>query len=53
MQGQKKSRKRLTMGWTVRGTNLGGGDIFRTRPDRPWYNGYRVLPGGKAAEARC
>ena len=32
----------------------GGG--FRTRPDRPWgpstlvYNGYRVVPGGKAAE---
>ena len=34
-----------------------GGDIFRTRPDRPWgppsllYNGYRVFPGGKVAEA--
>jgi hypothetical protein len=33
----------------------GGGEIFRTRPDRPWgppsllYNGYRVFPGGKAA----
>jgi len=32
-----------------------GGQIFRTRPDRPWdplsllYNGYRVFPGGKAA----
>jgi len=32
----------------------GGGEIFRTRPDRPWgppsllYNGYRVFPGGKA-----
>ena len=31
------------------------GEIFRTRPDRPWgppsllYNGYRVFPGGKAA----
>ena len=31
--------------------------IFRTRPDRPWgppsllYNGYRVLPWGKAAWA--
>ena len=30
----------------------GGGEIFRTCPDRPWgplnllYNGYRVLPGG-------
>ena len=35
-----------------------GGEIFRTRPDRPWgppsllYNGYRVFPGGKAAGAR-
>ena len=33
------------------------GEIFRTRPDRPWglpsllYNGYRVIPGGKAAGA--
>jgi len=32
-----------------------GGEIFRTRPDRPWgppsllYNGYRVFPRGKAA----
>jgi hypothetical protein len=38
-----------------------GGEIFRTRPDRPWgprnllYNGYWVFPGGKAAGAyrRC
>jgi hypothetical protein len=34
-----------------------GGEIFPTRPDRPWgpcsllYNGYRVFPGGKAAWA--
>ena len=34
-----------------------GGKIFGTRPDRPCgppsllYNGYRVIPGGKAAEA--
>ena len=34
-----------------------GGEIFRTRPDRPWgppsllYNGYRVFPEGKAAGA--
>jgi len=39
-------------GWTVRGSNPGGGEIFRTRPDRPWgpssllYNGNRVFPGG-------
>jgi hypothetical protein len=35
--------------------NLGWGEIFSTRPDRPWglpsllYNGYWVIPGGKAA----
>jgi hypothetical protein len=39
--------------------NPGGGEIFRTRPDRPWgppsllYNGCRVFPGGKAAGAWC
>jgi len=39
--------------WTVRGSNSGGGEIFRTCPDRPWglpnllCNGYRVFPGGK------
>ena len=45
-------------GLTVRGSNPGRGEIFRTRPDRPWgppssllYNGYRVFPGGKAAGA--
>jgi hypothetical protein len=33
------------------------GEIFRTRPDRPWgppnllYNGYGVFQGGKAAGA--
>jgi len=37
----------------VRRSNPGGGEIFRTCPDRPWgppsllYNGYRVFPGGK------
>jgi len=37
------------------GTESGGGEVFRTRPDRPWglpsllYNRYRVFPGGKAA----
>ena len=39
------------------GIDLGGGEIFSTRPDRPWdlpsllYNGYRVIPSGKAAGA--
>ena len=43
--------------WTVRGSNPAGGEIFSTRPDRPWglpsllYNGYRVIPGGKATGA--
>jgi len=26
----------LATGWTVRGSNPGGGEIFRTRPDRTW-----------------
>jgi hypothetical protein len=36
---------------TVRRSNPGGGEIFRTRPDLQWgppsllYNGYRVFPG--------
>ena len=47
-------------GWTARGSNAGGGENFRTRPDRHWgpstllYNGYRVsFPGVKAAGAWC
>ena len=45
--------------WTVRGSNPGGGEIFRTCPDRPWgppsllYNGYRVFPGGKVRPGRA
>ena len=48
-----QSVERLATGWTVRGSNPGGGEIFRTCPDRPLgppslvYNGYRVFPGGK------
>jgi hypothetical protein len=44
---------------TPPGSNPGGVEIFRTRPDRSWgppsllYNGYRVFPGGKAAGAWC
>jgi len=45
------------MGWTVRVSNLAGGDNGRTRPDRPQdlpsplYNGYRdSLPGGNWPE---
>jgi hypothetical protein len=49
---------RLPTGWTVRRSNHGGGEIFRTCPDRPWgphslmYNGYRVFPGGKVRRGR-
>jgi hypothetical protein len=43
-----QSVKRLTTGWTVRGSNLGRGEIFRTRPDRPWGPvGTGSLPGVK------
>jgi hypothetical protein len=48
-----QSVERLATAWTVRGSNTGGGEIFRTCPDRPWgpssllYSGYRVFPGGK------
>jgi hypothetical protein len=46
--GIAQSVQRLATGWRVRGSNPGGGEIFRTRPDPPWdphnllYNGYRV-----------
>jgi hypothetical protein len=40
-------------GWTVRGWNAGGGHRSRPAlvPPILLYSGYRVLPGGKAAEA--
>jgi hypothetical protein len=47
--GIAQSVQRLAM---VRGSNPGGSEIFRTRPDRAWgppsllYNGYRVFPWG-------
>jgi hypothetical protein len=47
--------QRLATGWKVRGSNPGGGEIFRICPERTWgpssllYNGYLVFPGGKAA----
>jgi hypothetical protein len=40
-----QSVQQLATGWTVRGSNPGGGENFRTSPDRPWgthgllYNG--------------
>jgi hypothetical protein len=41
----------MATGWTVRGSNPGGGEIFRNYPNRSWgppsllYNGYRMFPG--------
>ena len=41
------------MVWTVRGSNPGGGEIFRTCPHQTWgppsllYNGYWVFHSGK------
>jgi hypothetical protein len=49
---------RLATGWTVRGSNPGGGEIFRIYRNRPCgppnllYNGYRVFPGGKERPGR-
>jgi hypothetical protein len=52
--GIAQSVQQLATGWTVRGSNPGGSEIFRSHPDRPWgppnllYNGYRVsFPGVK------
>ena len=53
-----QSLQRLATGWTVRGSNSGEDEIFRTCPDRPWgppsllYNGYRVFPEGKQRPRR-
>ena len=50
---------RLATGSMVRGSNPGGGEIFRTPTDRTCgprnllYNGYWVFPGGKVAGAWC
>jgi hypothetical protein len=47
----------IATGWTVRGSNPGEGEIFRTGSDRPWgpptflCNGYWVFPGGQATGA--
>ena len=34
--GIAQSVYRLATGWTVRGSNPGGSEIFHSRPDRPW-----------------
>jgi hypothetical protein len=49
---------RLATGWTVRGSNAGWGEIFRTCPDRLCcpssllYNEYRFFPRGKERPRR-
>ena len=54
-----QSVQRLAMGWTVRRSSRGGGEIFHTHPDWPWgppslqYNGHRVFPGGSAVGTWC
>jgi hypothetical protein len=51
--GIAQSVQRLATGWSVRGSNPGRDEIFRTRPNRPWgsprllCNEYRVSPGAK------
>ena len=53
-----QSVQRLATGWTVRGPNPGGGEIFRTCPDRSWgppsllYKGYQVFLGDKERPGR-
>jgi hypothetical protein len=55
--GIAQSVQRLATVSTVRGSNPGGGEIFRTCPHPLWgphslpYNEYRVFPGGKSTEA--
>jgi hypothetical protein len=50
------SYHRLATGWTVRGSNPGGGEICRTCPDRPWgppsllYNGTGSFAGVKSGQ---
>jgi len=56
--GLYKRDQQLAKGWTVRESNPGRGEIFRTCPDRPWgppsllYNEYRIFPGGKKRSGR-
>jgi hypothetical protein len=35
LAGIAQSVQRLARGWTVRGSNPGGGEVFLTGPDRP------------------
>jgi len=52
------SGNEIATDWKVLGSNAGGRDILRIRPDRPWgppsllYDGYYIFPGGNAG-GRC
>ena len=52
--GGRRERSRYSdfpTGWTVRGSNSGGGEIFRTCPERPWGLPSLLYNGGKTAWA--
>jgi hypothetical protein len=59
IQRTAQSIQQLTTCCAVRGSNPGGGEIFRTHPDWPWgppsllYNGYWVFSWGKAGGVWC
>jgi hypothetical protein len=44
-----RSVQRLATGWTVRGSNPGGGEIFRTRPHRVWGPHYLLYKMGNGS----
>jgi len=56
--GIAQTVQRFVTGWTVRGSNVSGREIFHTRPDRPQgspsflHIGYRAILEGKVAVAR-
>ena len=56
--GKSKVNFKINLSLCVRGSNSGGGEIFRTCPDRPCgpnslpYNGYWGFPGGKERPGR-
>jgi hypothetical protein len=43
--GQLSQYSDYAMGWTVRGSNPGGGEIFHTCPDWPWAPPSQWVPG--------
>jgi hypothetical protein len=43
----------LAKGWTVLGSNPGGDEIFRTRPDRPWAQASYTMGTGSHSRGQC